>query len=69
MASYRCAARDYRPILRRCKELGCTIRLTAKNHIAVRTPSGKTVFTAGTPSRQGSVTLFRSELRRAGVGV
>lgn len=62
-------AKDYRPLLKRAKALGCTIEPTRKHHLAITTPSGARVICPGTPSDHRCLKNTTAELRRAGVAI
>lgn len=62
--------KEYRPLLRRVEELGCTVTQTKRNHLCIRLPDGVgTVIASGTPGDRRALTNTISQLRRAGLDV
>lgn len=62
-------SKDFRQLLRRCRDLGCEIGVTRGEHIKITCPNGAVVITASTASDWRSIKNLRASLRRNGVRV
>lgn len=62
-------AKEYRPLVRRVRELGCHVEFTRKRHLLIVTPDGQRVVAPGTPSDHRAIKNTTANLRRCGLDI
>jgi len=62
-------SKDFRQLLTKVRESGCTIEVSRGGHYRITAPSGRFIFTSQTPSDVRALHRIRSNLRKIGVNI